>query len=78
MIQAYGTTPDAITVSTSQVYGGIDIQVGMHHNVLEVLSWIQSYRSQLQKESELRSQNPELQHLYDQYQTYLKLISEPK
>lgn len=45
----------------------------MHNNVMDILSWVQKYRAQLEWEQQQRAADPELQHLYDQYQTYLKL-----
>ena len=73
MIRVHSITPDAVLVATQDVYGGVEINIGMHNNVMDILSWVQKYRAQLEWEQQQRAADPELQHLYDQYQTYLKL-----
>lgn len=71
----YVSSDNTIVVTANEVQGGQALHFSAGDELKDTLSWVQQYRSQLQREADMRMRNPDLQHLYDQYQTLLKLLA---
>jgi hypothetical protein len=48
------------------------------YELRQCVNWVTEYRAKLDAEHKLRSENPELQFMWDQYQTYLSMLQESK
>ena len=49
--------------------------VGLHLDaqMVDTIRWMQQYRQQLEREQQIRAQDPAAQDLFNQYQTYINL-----
>jgi hypothetical protein len=73
IVDVISNNPDMLMVGTLERQGGVDIMIGMTHNILETLVWVQEYKRKVEREQQLRETDPDLKHLFDQYQTVLSL-----
>jgi hypothetical protein len=48
------------------------------YELRQCVNWVNEYRAKLDAEHKLRSENPELKFMWDQYQTYLNMLQESK
>jgi hypothetical protein len=72
-IKVYCTHPHIINVSVMDVHGGKEIRLDLSPTMVDTINWMQQYRSQLEREQQLRAQDPAARELYAQYETYVNL-----
>lgn len=48
------------------------------YELRQCVDWVTEYRAKLDAEHKLKSENPELKFMWDQYQTYLNMLMESK
>lgn len=65
--------PHLVNVSVSDAMGGHHLMVHVMPTMLDTLTWMQQYRSQLEREQQIRQQDPAAQDLFLQYETYMNL-----
>jgi hypothetical protein len=68
------THPEIMSASISPMYGGHNLTIYVSPNMVDTIKWVQQYRSQLEREQQIRSHDPAAQELYDEYQTYISLV----
>ena len=73
MVRIFSVTPHIIQTTALDRLGGVDVSVSVTEKTSSLLAWVEEYRNRIEREQQLRDQDPELRHLYDQYQTYLSL-----
>ena len=73
MVNIISHDPEMLMVGACDRLGGVDIFVGVNPRLKETIEWVQTHRASIEQERRLRETDPELKHLFDQYQTYLNL-----
>ena len=66
--------PDFAYASVSDMLGGNHINIMITPEVIDAINWVKEYRHKLEKEIELRNNNPALATQWDHYQTLLRIV----
>jgi carbohydrate-selective porin OprB len=53
--------------------GGHQLYVSLQQELVDTIKWVQQHKSQLERERQIRAQDPAAQELFTQYETYLNL-----
>lgn len=67
------THPHIINVYETDVYGGKEINISLAPHIVDLLTWLQHYKTSLEQEQRIREQDAAARELYQQYDTYVKL-----
>ena len=67
------TNPDIIHVSLANTNGGKELHVNISSEMAENLRWLREHRHRMEREQQIRSQDPAAKELFDQYTTYINL-----
>lgn len=73
-ISIYSTTPNNLTATKVDQFGGLQIQIGLTAETVDALLWIKDYKARLEREARARELNESVRSAYEQYQTVLKLV----
>ena len=73
MIQITTNQPNVISGHVIDVMGGHMIQLYLTPDILDTINWVKQHKAQLEREQEIRAQDPAAQELFTQYETYLNL-----
>lgn len=65
--------PDLLFVNVCDTLGGQQLSINLNANLVDTIIWIQQYRSQLEREQQIRETDPNARELFNQYQTYMNL-----
>jgi hypothetical protein len=76
MITLSVTPPSFAYAMTNDTYGGKTIHIQFTDEVIRAVTWANEYKDKLDKEFELRNNNPALANMWEQYQTMLKLVND--
>jgi hypothetical protein len=66
--------PHLVHVSVCDSMGGNHLSVHVMPTMLDTITWMQQYRQQLEREQQIRQQDPAAQDLFNQYETYMNLV----
>lgn len=66
--------PDMLYATKTDMYGGIQFNLGLNQETADAIRWVKEYKAQLTRESKAREENESVRAAYDQYQTVLKLV----
>lgn len=72
-LTTYSSHPQMISISMSDTHGGKMMGLHLDAHMVDTIKWMQQYRSQLEREQQIRAQDPTARDLYAQYETYLNL-----
>jgi carbohydrate-selective porin OprB len=53
--------------------GGHQLYVSLQQELVDTIKWVKQHKSQLERERQIRAQDPVAQELFTQYETYLNL-----
>ena len=62
-----------VHVSVSDSMGGQHLSLHVMPTMVDTIKWVQQYRQQLEREQQIRQQDPAAQELFLQYETYMNL-----
>lgn len=65
---------DFAYASVSDIPGGHHIHIMITPEVIDSINWVKAHRHKLEKEIELRNNNPALATQWDHYQTMLRIV----
>lgn len=58
----------------TETYGGQQLTLTISQSIVDDLNWLHSYRTQLEREQQLRRENETVRSAWEQYQTVLNLV----
>jgi hypothetical protein len=73
MIQISCDAPNVMSAHVTDVMGGHLIHLYLHPDILDTINWVKQHKAQLEREQQIRAQDPAAQELFTQYETYLNL-----
>jgi hypothetical protein len=73
MIRVACSHPNIIYVTVSDMMGGQQLYVGVMPDILDTINWVHQYKQQLEREQQIRANDPVAQELFTQYETYLNI-----
>jgi len=75
MIQVMAYPPDLLMAHVMDIHGGQHMDIRLTDDLVDTINWVKQYKKQLDREQQIRSQDPVAQELYDQYRTYINLVA---
>jgi hypothetical protein len=72
-LTTHSSHPSLISMSMSDTHGGKMLGLHLDPGMVDTIKFMHQYRSQLEREQQIRETDPNARELYNQYQTYMNL-----
>lgn len=73
MIAVHSSHNNLLQLHVTTMKGGHQLYVSLQQELVDTIKWVQQHKSQLERERQIRAQDPAAQELFTQYETYLNL-----
>lgn len=64
-----------ISANVTDTIGGKQIYLYLSPQLVDTVAWVQQHRQRLEREQQIRDQDPMARELYAQYETYIGLVN---